>query len=882
MALLNFNADGISPEPLIHLTLGRNKSEFRWTERQAITFDELATRLARADIGKKDGTCYTPATFTGYARKMDQAASIDIAVLDADCGHSLEEIEAAVHKRGWAAIIHSTFSHLNDRTSISAEAYDRWLALNPALSVVEFLLSKKGYLPRICKSAAIVDDKTIDGTRHYIVKHEPCPKFRVVLPLEVSWIAADYEGQGLANALWKERIGALASALGMHHDQSCTDVSRLFYFPRISEGQEFLHSVIEGERCPLFDLPEAAPETITAMEVLPLMEAAAKARPTGPQLVNPEHRYATDKFGEVIDLTSWARQYDKRFEIEKALRARAPEMIGTRRSGPKQHILCSNDADHITGGGDRSGTFVVSASRAQHAGLGSLNSGFIILCSHNGCSGRDRLDHIKALLETGKLSCDDLTGDEFLAPILGLVDASKLTKGKKAEEGADPFKGNIPPALYADLPGVLGEITEFMNATSVKPQPALNLGAALAFMAAAIGRKVQLQGWLTRPNIYVLGIAHSGAGKERPLSAIKQMAKTAGLFEKIVGVEDVASDSGIVTAVMANPSQVMLIDEVSYLISSANSRMAGPHVVNIISTLLKLYSSSHTVFKGKHYADSERKVRTVDQPCLSFYGCSTPGGLFSALSQKDITGGLLSRVVLFDAGQRDEIGRMPTQMLVPQVVTDWLLAWDRVNPARNPMHLEGGVQLLEPITVLMTTEAMDVADAFEVEMHAAKLKARVRGLDALYVRARENALKFALIRACAVPPAKSETGPIVDESELRVDAETMRWAVALSRATVDGMDSGARDQIADTAFEVKVRNLLSTIKRGEDKGATSREMRRSSAGRLPKKELEDVITTLIEARDIFYVANINQGKPGKAREGYVHRDFINFEPLEEG
>src|SRR6185437_2888829 len=85
--------------------------------------------------------------------------------------------------------------------------------------------------------------------------------------------------------------------------------------------------------------------------------------------------------------------------------------------------------------------------------------------------------------------------------------------------------GNIAPELYDDLPGVMKEMHTWMRTTSPKPQPALCLGATLAFMAAAIGRKVQLQHWGVRPNVYVLAIAHSGAGKERPLSAITVVSR---------------------------------------------------------------------------------------------------------------------------------------------------------------------------------------------------------------------------------------------------------------------------------------------------------------------------------------------------------------------
>ena len=865
MAILNFRADAVPPECLIHLTFGRSKSEFRWSDKRELTFEALGQVLSKAETGPKDGTCYTPATFTGFARRMDQAARIDVVVLDADCGHTLDEIESAVTARGWRAIIHSTYSHLSDVTTVAAEAFDRWSAANSGADIGQFMLSRKGYLPRVLEGVHIVEELRDGQTRSYLVKHRPCPKFRIVLPLETPWVAADFDTQSLANAAWKERIGALSASLRLFHDQSCVDTSRLFYLPRVREGREFVTRILPGDPCPLWDLPEVAPTA-----PLPLMSHTNVV-----ELVRPDHKTAHDANGEVINLTTWAAKYASRFEITKAIKARAPQLIGSRRSGPKQHIECPNSADHVTGGADRTGTYIVNASDVAHAGLPSITSGFVIHCMHNGCSGLDRLDHVAALLSAGKLACWDLTEAAFLAPDVTTVDASAIITRKRLSD-AEPGKGNIPSALYADLPGVMGEIHSFINETSAKPQPALNLGATLAFMASAIGRKVQLQTWGVRPNIYVLGIGYSGAGKERPLSAIKQMARAACLFEKLVGVEEVASDAGIISSVDRNPSQVMLLDEMSFLLSAANSRQAGPHMANVMSTLLKLYSSSHTVFKGKSYAQEMPKV--IDQPCVSLYGCSTPTGLFSALSSKDINGGLLSRIVLFDAGENDPPSRPPSGATVPTAVIDWLRAWDEYKPSAKPFPFNAE-QPMQPTTVMITSEAMDVANAFEEDMHAEKIKARARGMDALYVRARENALKFALIRACAVAPVKTDSGWQIDESLLRVDAETMRWAVALSRAAVVGMDNGARDQISDSPFEDKMRKIREFIKKSAERGATSREMKRVSVGRIPKKEMEDILTILSEARDVYYVANINAGKRGKKREAFVHRDFINLEAL---
>jgi len=872
MVALHFDAASVAPAPRLSVTFGRTRSEFRWSDRREMPFGDFADLLSRAEIGGKDGPCYTPAVFVGHARRMDQAARIDIAALDADCGHNLDEIRAAISHHGWAAVVHSTYSHLADQTIIAADACDRWLASHGGQTVANYMLAKKGYLPRVITDARIAEETGSGATRNYVVRHAPCPKFRIVLPLERPWIAAEYDSQALANATWKERIGALASALGLHHDQSCVDTSRLFYLPRRREGQIFVHEVIQGRNCPLWSLPGAV--TATAAAPSPLVAASAAAPsdvPPGP--VSHRLLFQGDD-GQSIDLTQWAARFAARFEIVTALRARAPQLIGSRRSGVKQHIRCPSAADHITDANDQTGSFAVNASQLAQAGLPSITSGFVIHCMHNGCSGNDRLDHLKQLLCDGALSVRDLTAPAFLAPEAPLVDASALIAGGPVvRQGVAEKAGNIPCELYAELPGVMGEIHNFINATSPKPQPALNLGATLAFMAAAIGRRVQLQHWGVRPNIYVIGIAHSGAGKERALSAIKQMAQSAGLFSKLIGVEEVASDAGIIASVMLQPNQIMLLDEVGFLISAANNQKAGVHIVNVISTLLKLYSSSHTKFKGKSYADVD-KVETVDQPCVSLYGCSTPAGLFAALSSKDVTNGLLSRVVLFDGGDHDPLGQPAAPRSVPETVLRWLRAWDEVSPIPNPVHREGGEPVVAPLTVPMAPEAMAVAEAFEIEMHAAKVKARSRGTDALYVRARENALKFALIRACAPHAVTSDAGFVVDRSALQVDGDTMRWAIALSRATIDGMEAGVREEIADTGFEVKLKNLRHFIRKAGPTGATLRDISRSAAGRLPQKEREDVLSSLCNAGEVFYVANVHAGKFCRPRPAYVHSDFI--------
>jgi hypothetical protein len=860
--------DGMS----ITVTLGTSVREFVWKNRRELLFDELSKMLTSPSVGNKDGACYTPAIFDGHARRMDKTVRIDIAVLDADCGHNLLELEAAIRKKGWIAIIHSTHSHLTNTTSIAATPFEKWQAENPEETVETYLLQKKGFLPRVVKGARITDEVRDGTARNLVVEHQPCPKFRIVIPLERPWVAAEFESQNAANTRWRERIGALAHALNMHHDQSCVDTSRLFYFPRIkSQDSVFEYAVIrEGIPCSLFDLPDATIES-------PLFNAPVQKKL---REVKISHVSAVSEVGEFVDLTEWAAQYAKRFQIVDALREKASGIFTSRKNGVKAHIICPNSGDHVTGGAEQTGTYAVNAADLPRANLPSITSGFVIHCMHAGCSHHDRLDHLKAMLADGTLEVSDLTDERFLVPEEA-VDISNLMKKliggaptiKHGEYKAYDKASNIPPHLYANLPPVMKDMHDFICGTAVKPQPALALASVLTFFGAAIGRKAELQDYGVRANIYALAIAHSGAGKERLLSAPKQVATSAGLFEKIIGVEEVASDAGIVTAVHRQPNQVMLLDEVSFLIGATNNAKAGVHMTNVTSTLLKLYSSSATKFKGKSYADADQ-IKTVDEPCVCVLGCSTPAGLFAALGSKDVTNGLLSRFVLFDAGDHDPLGGTPAKLPVPDSVVSWLQAWDQRDLNSNAVEMVGGNRKISPETVSMTPEALAVARDFETEMHAAKIAARERGTDALFVRARENALKFALVYACSAPVYVGEDGkPKIDPSALYVTGDVMRWACELSRVTIEAMERGARDEIADTPFEARLKAVRRLVEKAGSRGLTEYEIKRNRSGRLPERDFRDVVKALVDAGDIALIQNVNPGR-GRKRQAYVYKEFF--------
>jgi P4 family phage/plasmid primase-like protien len=411
---------------LFRLTFGHYTQAGAWTDVRELSGSELACLLTTHSVGLKPGTCVVPAVFRGADRHKADAEQIDVAFLDCDAGHTLQEIKQALAAMGCAAIISSTHSHGTTRSKVSRREFEAVAAGHD--DAPARYLREKGYQPRVCAGARVVEQD--DG--YIILEHSPCPKFRVVVPLLKPWRAADYPNQDAANAAWKERVQALAAALGLQHDQACTDTSRLFYLPRRpADGPPPESAVLDGTLCDIFGLPapKAMPELRTPTRFgLP---------------IPPKVTYADPATGEVHDLSAWARDYASRFEIAKALQARRPgALVGKVVDDRKHHIRCPNEDGHTDPGAD-SATIVINASQSN-------TKGFVIHCRHAHCVGQDRLFFLRRMLEQRWLSTADLTAPEFLQEIVANPEVDDvISKGDEVTEAAvaavfrGRFKGEL-------------------------------------------------------------------------------------------------------------------------------------------------------------------------------------------------------------------------------------------------------------------------------------------------------------------------------------------------------------------------------------------------------------------------------------------------------
>jgi hypothetical protein len=352
--------------------------------------------------------------------------------------------------------------------------------------------------------------------------------------------------------------------------------------------------------------------------------------------------------------------------------------------------------------------------------------------------------------------------------------------------------------------GLVGDIAEYINQKSIKDQPILALGAALAAVGALQGRKIQTETNI-RTNIYCLGVGVSGSGKEAARKAIKDLFHCAGCGE-MASVEEIASDSSIATYIQKTPSQIFLLDEIGRFLKTTTQASRSPHLFNIVTILLKLYSSSNSIFHGKIYADLDKQVR-VENPNLCIYGTTVPESLYKGLVLENVTDGFLSRMLLFESESPDppkkprrNLTRRPPDELLEKITKTY---------NKKTIHIpEGNVDNVinvYPQTVDISDDALSILEGFDDYIRTMRDKMRKENqVDSIYNRTPQIAEQIALILAGGV-----------DIEYPKITEYEITYGVNLTKYLADNMLYITENFIADNDYHHSVKNMLQLIRKSE-------------------------------------------------------------------
>ena len=384
------------------LGFGRSRDDKVWPAK-AITFTDLLTILTKHPVGSKNGTAFLQGSAAGNIRKKMSITALYMMGLDIDCGISMDFALTKIRECKLAAVVYTTNSHMGTDTFVLEGSYNQFCKKNKLsqdgvdrASMVQFLIKERHWLPEIAETIEL----PVDGATHpeegkgYNLTHAPMPKFRIIFPLDAPFVIAKQTvSQAGAIDLWKAKLLGLAKTLTLPIDISCTDPSRLFYFPRHKKGAPFRTVVLSGEALDfqsIIAVPTKGDAPITDNE----FAEAAKGLAAGTA-------YMVGDFS----LKCWAAKRAKTFDIVRLFREVAPGKIRNDQGNDKIEIECPFDAFHSNAGD--------ASDRACWIESANADRGFGIGCQHNTCKERDRLEFIAQACDNGWFTADDLKSDSF-------------------------------------------------------------------------------------------------------------------------------------------------------------------------------------------------------------------------------------------------------------------------------------------------------------------------------------------------------------------------------------------------------------------------------------------------------------------------------------
>jgi hypothetical protein len=327
-------------------------------------------------------------------------------------------------------------------------------------------------------------------------------------------------------------------------------------------------------------------------------------------------------------------------------------------------------------------------------------------------------------------------GDMVSASTIQINVANEITvDANPIYSPTDP--GTMPPELLR-VPGFVSEVMDLCLETAPYPNPVMAFSGALALQAFLAGRKVRDPGD-NRTNLYLLGLAHSAAGKDWP-----RKLNTRILFE--IGAagclgERFSSGEGIQDALYLSPSMLFQTDEIDGMLQSMSKSRDGRHE-NLMSTLLTMYSSANSVYPMRRKASKEAPG-SIDQPCLVVFGTAIPNHYYEALSERMLTNGFFARMIILECGARAN-GQDAKVLEIPERVIATAKWWKDLMPGNGNLQSWHPVPTIVPQTAEAVAILADTRTEAETEYRKAESQNDSVGTT-VWGRVNEQARKLALL-----------------------------------------------------------------------------------------------------------------------------------------
>jgi len=375
------------------------------------------------------------------------------------------------------------------------------------------------------------------------------------------------------------------------------------------------------------------------------------------------------------------------------------------------------------------------------------------------------------------------------------------------------------PAAQTQLPGVLGAVQDWINATSRKPQPLFATQAALAFGATILGRRyvTTRRNW---PSLFFLNIGKSASGKEHAKWAIEQLIDACELGTRLVGPDGYTSDSGVLSALYSRPSHVTIIDEFGKVLEGAASRQ-NARVQGAFKTMMEAFGRADGVLRPLGYSTAlmtQRDIealeaRVVRNPALTLLGMTTPETFYSAITSTAVRDGFLNRLLIVESDIGRQVGQNAPRLNVPVEITEWAARVREYDGLDDP-DLNAGMTPSARV-IDFDAQASALFGAFDAECIRRMDELDETGMAEMFGRSNEIAMRIALVLCM------SEEAGVIRASHARVAIDYVR---SNALRTIERLQV----HLADSQVEAARNQVLEIIRQSGERGSTEREIHKRS------------------------------------------------------
>lgn len=441
---------------------------------------------------------------------------------------------------------------------------------------------------------------------------------------------------------------------------------------------------------------------------------------------------------------------------------------------------------------------------------------------------------------------------------VGAEIAAQLIRSHQEKITARLQRGTVtsiePPEHLIPEHGLIGDIARWIERCAVRPQPRLSLAAATAFVATLAGRRYQSPTGL-RTNLYLVGLAPTGAGKDHARKSIYQLA-VAARVDGFLGGSRIASGSAIANSLERQPIKLYMLDEFGLMLQAIANDSASGHRRDIVTTLLELYSAAGGVWLGTEYADPESRPRQqIHNPHVCLYGTSTGAAFWPALRGAHVLDGTLNRMLVVDTGEQVPARRRAVAVEPPpsEIVQAIRQLVEARPGAGNLQGRTAGQVAPTAYMVPMTPEVEDAEFSLALELDG---RGDTPASRAIYSRVNENAIKLALTHAISIDPEHPIIGP-----------ESWIWGRDMALWCANVLLDRAGRYMADSETEGNLKRVMAVIAEAGEEGITRRELRRAVRG-LSIREFDEALKQLLEEEAIAMMTRQQKGA-GRPAQVYL-------------